>query len=115
MRAFSWLLRLFLFGFLLAFALLNAEPVSLHFFFEKTWEVPLVALLLAFFAAGMLVGVLAMAGPFWRARREAGVLRKKNAANGKEAQVRGGKAETGDGQAGVLASSGGKQGTIDGI
>ncbi|MDR0996515.1 MAG: LapA family protein, partial [Zoogloeaceae bacterium] len=86
MRAFSWFLRLFLFGFLLAFALLNVEPVSLRFFFDQTWQMPLIALLLGFFAAGMLFGAMAMIGPLVRARREAARLRKAAKTNEKQKQ-----------------------------
>ena len=77
MRVLTWGLRLLLFLFLLLFALKNTEPAKLRFFFGQVWEAPLVLVLLAFFAAGSLLGVLAMAGTLFKARRETGRLKKE--------------------------------------
>jgi len=43
------------FLFLLAFAARNTDPVTLRFYFDLAWQMPLVALLLAFFVAGALL------------------------------------------------------------
>ena len=48
MRILVWLV---LFILLLAFAAKNTEPVALRFYFDLAWQMPLVALLAAFFAA----------------------------------------------------------------
>jgi uncharacterized integral membrane protein len=72
MRPLVWSFRLFLFLVLFYFASKNTDPVTLRLFFSTTWQVPLIVLLVAFFAAGTLVGVLAMTFPFfrqWNARR----------------------------------------------
>lgn len=72
MRALAWSIRLLLFLLLFAFAAKNTDPVTLRLFFATTWQVPLIVLLLVFFAAGALFGVLAMTAPYvrqWRARR----------------------------------------------
>ena len=65
MRVVLWCCRIFIFLFLLAFALKNTAPVSVSFFFETSWQAPLIIVVLAFFAAGMALGVLALAlAPF---------------------------------------------------
>jgi len=73
----AWLL---LFILLLAFAAKNTEPVALRFYFELVWQAPLVLLLLAFFAAGALLGLIAALGTLLRQRRE--ILRLRNEARG---------------------------------
>ena len=77
MRVITWAIRFALFVFLLAFAARNTEPVTLRFYFDLAWQAPLVALLLAFFAAGALFGVLALVVPLMRQRREISLLRKR--------------------------------------
>jgi uncharacterized integral membrane protein len=78
MRIVTWTVRLAAFLLLLAFAAKNADPVTLRFFFELTWELPLVALLVAFFAAGVLFGLAAVLGTVLRQRREIGRLKREN-------------------------------------
>ena len=65
-----------LFILLLAFAASNTEPASLRFWFGFAWQAPLVLLLLAFFAAGALLGVAASLGTLLRQRREILRLRR---------------------------------------
>ncbi|HEX7053334.1 MAG TPA: LapA family protein [Burkholderiales bacterium] len=77
MRLVTWAIRLVVFLLLVAFAAKNAEPVTLRFYFDVALEAPLVVLLLAFFAAGALFGVLALLGPLARQRREISALRKR--------------------------------------
>jgi len=69
MRILSWLLRAIVFFALFAFALNNQEPVVVHWFFGIDWSAPLVIVVLLAFAAGCVVGVLAMLPGWWRARR----------------------------------------------
>jgi len=80
-RGFGWLIRALLFVVLLGFALSNVEPVSLQFFgipqFE--WRAPLVVILLAVFAAGALLGVLATMPLVLRRNRELSLLKRDRA------------------------------------
>ncbi len=55
---------------LLLFAIRNAEPVTLHFYFDRSWDAPLVFVVLAAFAAGAVFGVMACIAPLLRQRRE---------------------------------------------
>ncbi|OGA26915.1 MAG: hypothetical protein A3I01_17420 [Betaproteobacteria bacterium RIFCSPLOWO2_02_FULL_65_24] len=77
MRFLAWLLRAFLFLVLLLFAFKNTSPVQLRFLFDTAWDVPLVLLLLAFFALGAALGVLACVGRLLRQRREIQSLRRE--------------------------------------
>lgn len=77
MRLVTWAVRLFVFLLLVAFAAKNVEPVTLRFYFDRVLEAPLVAVLLAFFAAGALFGILALLGTVLRQRREISLLRKQ--------------------------------------
>jgi lipopolysaccharide assembly protein A len=76
MRLVTWTIRIALFVLLLAFAARNTEPATLRFYFDVAWEAPLVVLLLAFFAGGALLGVLATLGALLRQRREISRLRR---------------------------------------
>jgi uncharacterized integral membrane protein len=77
MRIVTWTIRIALFILLLAFAARNTEPATLRFYFDLAWEAPLVVLLLAFFAAGALLGLLAAVGGMMRQRREIWRLRRE--------------------------------------
>jgi len=76
MRFLTWAIRIALFVVLLAFAVKNTEPVTLRFYFDLAWQTPLVALLLAFLAAGVALGLVAMLGVFFAQRRELSRLRR---------------------------------------
>lgn len=52
------------------FALKNTQEVALRFFFNYEVRGPLVLLLLAFFSAGAVLGVLAMIPTVFRHRRD---------------------------------------------
>ena len=82
MRVLTWLFRLALFLVMMGFALSNTDTATLRFFgipqFE--WRAPLVLLLLVFFAAGALLGVLAAMPMVLRQRRIAARLRREIAA-----------------------------------
>ena len=77
MRVLTWVIRLVIFLFLLAFAARNTDPVTLRFYFDLAWQVPLVLLLFAFFVVGMLLGIGAVLGVLIRQRREIGRLERE--------------------------------------
>jgi putative membrane protein len=77
MRFLTWAVRIALFVILLAFAAKNTDPVTLRFYFDLAWQAPLVALLLAFFAAGALLGLIAMLGTYLAQRREIAQLQRE--------------------------------------
>jgi putative membrane protein len=77
MRIVTWVVWLSVFLFLLAFAAKNLEPISLHFYLDRSWQAPLVVVLLAFFAAGAAFGMVAMLGTLLRQRREISRLRRE--------------------------------------
>lgn len=76
MKVLTWAIRLVIFLFLFAFAVQNTEPVNLHFVLGHIWQAPLVIVLLVFFAAGALLGVLSLLGLIFGQRRE--IARLKN-------------------------------------
>ena len=53
--------------------------MTLRFWFDLAWPAPLVALLLAFFVAGAVFGLLAMLGAHIAQRREIARLRRETA------------------------------------
>jgi len=77
MRILTWTIRIALFILLLAFAARNTEPATLRFYFDLAWQAPLVVLLLAFFAAGAALGLLAALGAVLGQRREVSQLRRE--------------------------------------
>ena len=79
MRVLTWAIRFALFVVLLAFAAKNTDPVTLRFYFDLAWQAPLVALLLAFFAAGVVLGLIAMSGSYFAQRREIARLQRVEA------------------------------------
>ena len=79
MRLLTWALRIALFILLLAFAAKNTDPVTLRFYFGLAWQAPLVAILLAFFAAGVALGLMAMFGSWFVQRRRLARLERKAA------------------------------------
>jgi lipopolysaccharide assembly protein A len=70
MRVFAWVVRALVLFVLFAFALNNRHEAVVHGFFGTTWRSPLVIVILAAFAAGCAVGVLALTPAWWRKRRE---------------------------------------------
>jgi len=77
MRILTWAIRIALFVLLLAFAAKNTDPVGLRFYFGLVWQAPLVAILLAFFAAGVALGLMAMLGTYLSQRRQVSRLERK--------------------------------------
>ena len=80
MRLITWAIRIALFVVLLAFAARNTELVTLRFYFDLAWQAPLVALLLAFFIAGAVLGLIAMSGTYFAQRREIARLQRAGTA-----------------------------------
>jgi len=76
MRVLVWAVRVALFILLLALAAKNTDPVALKFYFGLAWQAPLAAVLLAFFAAGVVLGLLAMFGSWYAQRREIARLQR---------------------------------------
>ncbi|ATH11081.1 LapA family protein [Delftia sp. NA_296.1] len=70
MKYFLWLLKAAIFFTLFAFALNNQQDATVHFFFGTSWTAPLVLVVLAAFALGLIVGVLGMV-PRWLKHRNA--------------------------------------------
>jgi uncharacterized integral membrane protein len=69
MRLIVWLFRGLVFFTLFAFALNNQQGVVVRWFFGVEWRAPMVIIVLAAFAAGCAVGVLAMLPAWWRQQR----------------------------------------------
>ena len=82
MRIVTWAIRLIVLVLLIAFAAKNVEPVTLRFYFGLAWQAPLVAILLAFFAAGVALGLMAMFGSWFAQRRRLARLERKAAQAG---------------------------------
>lgn len=59
----------------LSFAMLNAEPVELKYYFGN-WQTPLSLLLVTAMTLGVVFGILACMGIILRLKREVGKLRK---------------------------------------
>lgn len=73
MKYLAWLLKAAIFFTLFAFALNNQQDVTVHFFFGTSWTAPQVLVVLAAFAAGLVIGALTMVPRWWRNRRAARV------------------------------------------
>jgi putative membrane protein len=65
------------FAVLFLFAIKNTEPVTLHFYFDRAWQAPLVFIVAVSFAAGAVFGVLACIAPIARQRRTIAALEKE--------------------------------------
>jgi uncharacterized integral membrane protein len=61
----------------LLFAIKNTDPVTLQFYFDQSWQAPLVFVVLASFAVGAAFGVLACVPPMVRQRRTLAGLQKE--------------------------------------
>ena len=71
MAILTWLWRALLFFALFAFALNNQDEVTVRWVFGAHWHAPLVFVVLAAFAFGTALGVVAMVPSWWRHRRAA--------------------------------------------
>ena len=77
MTALTWALRFIIVSFLIVFAIQNTELVILRVMPGYFWEAQLVVVLLAFFAAGAVLGVLSVLGIIYRQRREVVRLKRE--------------------------------------
>jgi putative membrane protein len=66
MKALMWILRVLMFFILFTFALQNQHPATIKWPFGYQWESKTVFIVLAAFALGCTVGVLAMLPSWWR-------------------------------------------------
>ena len=71
MKYIAWLLKAAIFFTLFAFALNNQQDVTVHFFFGTHWTAPLVLVVLAAFAAGLVIGAIGMVPRWWKHRKAA--------------------------------------------
>ncbi len=69
MKYLVWLLKAAVFFTLFAFSLNNQDSVDVRLFFGAHWQAPLVLVLLAALALGVLLGVLVMVPVWLKARR----------------------------------------------
>ena len=76
MTALTWAIRLIIFSFLVVFSVQNTDSVNLHLLPGQFWQAPLVIVLLAFFAAGAILGALSLLGIIYRQRREISRLKR---------------------------------------
>ncbi|CAN7733996.1 lipopolysaccharide assembly protein LapA domain-containing protein [Pseudorhodoferax sp. LjRoot39] len=67
----KWILKAAIFFTLFAFALNNQHEGAVRFFFGTEWRAPMVLVVLAAFALGLALGVVAMAPRWWRQRHAA--------------------------------------------
>ncbi len=68
MKYILWLLKAAIFFTLFAFALNNQHDATVYFFFGTYWRAPLVLVVLAAFAGGMVIGALGMLPGWWKHR-----------------------------------------------
>jgi lipopolysaccharide assembly protein A len=72
-----WILRIALFVLVLAFAVKNTDPVTVHYYFGGQWQSPLIFVLLVVFCAGIALGLAAALGPLYRQRREISEMKRR--------------------------------------
>ena len=77
MRALVWAARIIVFLFLCAFALKNADTVNVRFFFDSVWQAPLIIVCLAFFTAGVALGIVSPLATLFRLRRRVAQLKRE--------------------------------------
>ncbi len=77
MRSLALSVKIILFLFLLGFAALNSDTVTLRYFLGLEWQAPLSLVILVVFALGLLIGLLACSMRLLRSHRELRGLRKE--------------------------------------
>ena len=88
LRWLGWAVKALVFLALLAFAVKNADPIKLRYLLGQEWEAPLAFVLLLFFAAGAVLGVLASLAYLVRQRRELLALRRERRGRAEEPAAR---------------------------
>ena len=87
MKKFFWLLlKAAIFFLLFAFALGNRHEAMLYFLPGQVLTVPMVVLVLGFFALGAFLGILVMVPRWWRLRCAARKLTEQQAAQAADIQ-----------------------------
>ena len=76
LRLFGFILLIILVVLGLSFAVLNAEPVPLNYYFGSR-DIPLSMVVVLSLAAGALIGVLVSMGMILRLKQQAAQLRRK--------------------------------------
>ena len=74
----KWTLMAAIFLTLCAFALNNQQDVTVNFFFGRQWQAAMVLVVLAAFAAGVMIGVLGMVPRWWTQRQTARRMKKND-------------------------------------
>jgi len=77
MRFFVWLIRILVLLVLLVLALNNTQDATLNLFLGHVWIAPLILIGFAFFAAGLLAGLLSAAPALFRHKMENGRLKRE--------------------------------------
>lgn len=75
MKIFVWLFRLLILLLLVWFSVKNSQMVTLYAY-PYSWQAPLVLIILAFFAGGVMLGLLASLGSIYRHKRDIAALKK---------------------------------------
>ena len=88
MRYLRWILWIVLFVLLFGFALKNTDAVVVRYFLGWEWHPPLSLALFVFFAAGVVLGLLAGTVALYRHRRELVELRREQDAGRAALQTR---------------------------
>lgn len=68
-RLLTWILKAAIFFALFAFALNNQQDATVHLLFGHQWRAPMMLIVLAAFALGLVVGVLGMLPGWWSRRK----------------------------------------------
>jgi uncharacterized integral membrane protein len=76
MKLVAWIIRIVLFALLFVLALRNTADASLQLFFDVVWRAPLILILLAAFALGVIAALAAVAPGLMRQRMEVSRLRR---------------------------------------
>jgi len=76
MTVITWILRLLMVVLFTAFAIKNAEIVTVKTFLGYQWQAPLALVLLAFFVGGVAIGLLGLLGTVFRLKREISQLQR---------------------------------------
>ncbi len=77
LRYFAWLLRALLFLALFLLAAKNTDPVTVRFYFEQAWQLPLVFVMAGFFGLGVVLALLACVSKWVALRREIAALKRE--------------------------------------
>ena len=76
-RILTWLIRGFVFLFVLLFAMKNTDPLILHFYLGQSWTAPVALVLFIALAIGVLLGLVAGLERIVAQRREILALKRE--------------------------------------